>query len=449
MLLSKIMRSMNSVKPSRHFYNFIILASMAFYSCQTHKIVQLEDNSGWCWYQDERAIIDGDQVIYTGVNADSMNIVSSYHLETGAKQTVELNSHSLPLDDHNVGALLVRPDGRYLTVYAGHGIDQLMRYRISTYPGDISQWEKEKTVDVGGNVTYSNIYRLATTGITYNFHRGIGRNPNYMVSEDDGETWKYGGQLFSFEGRPYVKYASDQEKRIHFITTEEHPRHYNNSIYHGYIENGFVYQSNGDPVGPLGTERTSNLGPHSFTTVFDGDKETRENVAWTSDIELDENGHPYVGFSVTKDPIVLGETVHTEKGGFDHRYHYARWDGDQWHEYEIAYAGSRLYAGENEYTGLITLHPNDPNVVYISADVHPKTGKPLMTNGNRRYEIFRGTTKDGGATWKWKAITKNSGQDNIRPIVLDHQKKDVVLWLKGRYTTYRDYDLRVMGFVPR
>lgn len=409
----------------------------------------MNENSGWCWYQDERAIIDGDQLIYTGVTADSANIISSYNLITGEKQTAVLNEHTLPLDDHNVGAILVRPDGRYLSVYAGHGIDQMMRYRISSNPGDISQWEKEITVAVGGRVTYSNVYRLAKTGMIYNYHRGIGNNPNYMISGDEGKSWRYGGQLFAFKGRPYLKYASDHVNRIHFITTEEHPRHYNNSIYHGYIEDGGVFKSDGTKVGPLGTTSESNLSPIEFTTVFDGNKHTRADVAWTSDIELDEEGHPYIAFSVTKDPIALGETIHTENGGFDHRYHYARWDGSQWNEQEIAYAGTRLYPGENEYTGLITLHPKDPDVVYISANVHPRTGRPLRVQGAQRYEIFRGTTRDRGATWKWKAITKKSDLDNIRPIVLDYQGKEVVIWLKGRYTTYRDYDLKVMGLVPR
>ncbi len=429
---------------------FVPLLCLSCYSCQTkQQIVQLNEDSGWCWYQDERAIIDGDQLIYAGVTSTGANMVSSYNLKSGQHHNFILNKDSLPVDDHNVGVLLVRPDGKYLSVYAGHGVDQLMRYRISTNPGDISQWELEETANVGATVTYSNVYRLDKTGITYNYHRGIGWNPNYMISEDNGSSWKYGGQLFAFEGRPYVRYASDHVSRIHFITTEEHPRHYNNSIYHGYIEGGQVYQTDGSQVGQLSTTQETDLTPQSFTTVFDGNKDTRADVAWTSDIELDEDGHPYVAFSVTKDPIALGETVNTEKGGFDHRYHYARWDGEQWHEQEIAYAGTRLYPGENEYTGLITLHPTNPDVVYISTNVHPEKGTPLMNQGNQRREIFKGTTKDRGATWKWKAITKRSDQDNIRPIVLDYHHGEVVLWLKGRYTTYKDYDLKVLGLVPR
>src|SRR5690606_35346505 len=87
--------------------------------------------------------------------------------------------------------------------------------------------------------------------------------------------------------------------------------------------------------------------------------------------------------------------------------------------------------------------------VYISANVNPKTGEPLLVEGEQRWEIFRGSTRDGGASWKWKPVTKNSTENNIRPIVLDYNGDEVVIWLRGRYTTYRDYDLEVMGLVPR
>lgn len=411
------------------------------------QIVLLQENSGWCWFQDDRAIIDGDQLLFTGVTSNGANTISSYNMKTGARQTVVVNDETFEADDHNVGVLLLRPDGKYLTVYAGHGVEPRMRYRISTSPGDISQWGPEMTAETGGNTTYSNVYRLAKTGMTYNFHRGIENNPNYMTSDDEGETWHYGGQIFAFKGRPYLRYTSDNIERIHFITTEEHPRHYNNSIYHGYIQGGNVYGSDGRCLGLFNTDETPALKPQSFTRVFNGDSDTRKNVAWTSDIELDEDGYPYVAFSVTKDPINLGETKNTKEGGSDHRYHYARWDGEQWQESEIAFAGTRLYAGENEYTGLITLHPDDPNVVYISTNVDPETGKPLKAIGGEHHEIFRGTTDDRGVSWEWTPITENSKQDNIRPIVVTNDQYEAVLWLNGRYTTYRDYDLKVLGLI--
>lgn len=406
--------------------------------------ILLNEDGSWCWFQDERAIIDGDQLLFTGVTSSGENTVTSYHFPSGQRQTVVVNDETFEANDHNVGALLVRPDGRYLTVYAGHNVESRMRYRITTSPGDISEWGIEHTADTGDRNTYSNVYRLAQTGLTYNFHRGNGYNPNYMISGDDGETWRYGGRLISYPGRPYVRYTSNDFNRIHFITTEGHPRDYDNSIYHGYLEYDYLFSSDGTPVGRLSKDDQSDIIPQHFTRVFAGNA---KNIAWTSDIELDQYGHPYIAFSVTRDPISRGEREHTEEGGFDHRYHYARWDGDQWHENEIAYAGTRLYPGENEYTGNIALHPDNPDVVYISTDVHPETGEPLLTDGEQRYEIFRGDTGDGGKTWKWSAVTENSGQDNIRPIVVADTNREVVMWLHGRYTTFRDYRMKVYGLI--
>ena len=85
----------------------------------------------------------------------------------------------------------------------------------------------------------------------------------------------------------------------------------------------------------------------------------------------------------------------------------------------MAYAGSRLYDPENDYTGLVALVPDDPDTVYISADVNPVTGNPLIStaDGERHYEIFKGVSANSGVSWTWSPITKNSMVDNIRPIV--------------------------------
>lgn len=408
--------------------------------------VRLTEDGSWCWFQDDRALLLEDKVIFSGVTSSGTNTVTEWDLTKNQTNTFSLSENTLPADDHNVSALMVRPDGKLLSVYAGHSIDSLVRYRISENAGDIRSWSDEKVVKTNGRVCYSNVYRLENTGETYNFYRGNKNNPHFLLSADDGDSWEFGGRLFEDFGRAYLRYASDGKSRIHFITTEEHPRHHNNSIYHGYYEAGNLYRSDGTLVGPISRTATSPYKPTDFTIVYDGDVSTRADVAWTSDIKLNPQGQPYIVFSVTKDPITRGETRNTSLGGFDHRYHYATWDGTSWQEQEIAFAGSRLYPGENEYTGLISLHPSNPQVVYLSADVDPATGKPLEVDGQRRYEIFRGeqTTRQ---TWTWAPITYQSATDNIRPIVLADREKEVVLWLSGRYTTYRDYQLEVNGKV--
>lgn len=106
-----------------------------------------------------------------------------------------------------------------------------------------------------------------------------------------------------------------------------------------------------------------------------------------------------------------------------------------------------MYAGENEYTGLIALHPDNPDVVYISTNVNPKTGEKVKSS--QKYEIYRGVTHDRGANWDWTAITESSEEDNIRPIVVSSDKYEALLWLNGTYTTYENYDLKVLGMIQQ
>jgi hypothetical protein len=263
-----------------------------------------------------------------------------------------------------------------------------------------------------------------------------------MVSEDGGVSWKAGGLLIDFPSkvrhRPYVKYASNGQDTIHFLFTEGHPRDFDNSIYHAYYRAGRLYRSDGTPIGKLAD---GPIRPDQATCVFAGN---RDNVAWTQDLHLDAHGRPVAVYSVQKDSAGLPPG----RGGTDHRYRYARWDGKRWQDREIAYAGTRLYAGEDDYTGGICLHPNDPDTVFLSANVHPSTGKSLPAG---RYEIFQGQSADGGKSWRFSAITADSSLDNIRPVVPAWEdRRTALLWLRGRFTSYTRYDLEVVvRFLPR
>jgi hypothetical protein len=109
-----------------------------------------------------------------------------------------------------------------------------------------------------------------------------------------------------------------------------------------------------------------------------------------------------------------------------------------------------LYAGEVDYTGLATIDPDDLSTIFISTNANPRTGRPLISkaDGKRHWEIFRGQTRDGGQTWKWTPITRDSTADNIRPIVPPWPGRQIILWLRGEFRTYRDYNLDVVGAYP-
>ncbi len=406
-------------------------------------------NGAWSWYEDERAIVDFSDPanplllassISSGPNGDpeSGDVDLLWrNLITGAQGEFELNNR-FERDDHDTAALYIRPDGRYLAMYAKHISDPLTRWRISTNPGDPTAWGPEQTLNNGAGTTYNNTYYLPDdnggAGRTYNFTRAVNFDPMVQVSDDDGTTWNNVGKLLTQGGggdRPYVRYASDG-KKIHFIATEEHPRDFLNSIYHGYVQDGVLYNTDGDVIdGNLFD--ASGVSPTALPQVFANGSEwdgTTMNRAWTINMEIDNTGNPVGIF-----------TARANDDDDDHRFFYARHNGAEWRVHEMAEAGGFLYNGENDYTGLASIDPQNPNVVYMSSEVDPRDG-----SSTTKYELYKGVTADFGESWAWTPITENSTVDNLRPVVPSWDGQNTaVTWMRGNYNTYTNWDTEIVG----
>lgn len=434
-------------------------------------LIVFNDDGGWSWYMDERAIVDKENgtvivnsvassPLFTGRNGDVEGV--AYHLATGRRQRFVL-ADNFEEDDHDAAGMLLRPDGKYLAVYARHGStvetlgDYFSRSRVSINAHDVSAWEPEVAFDWQSTpsndyeASYSNVYHLSTESRAYNFVRVTHRSPNSMISDDLGATWTFGGQLTSGEttgySNGYFKFASNGVDRIYFLGTEQHPRDFNNSVYAGYVSGGKSYRLDGtvvdedifdiDAVDPSVVSPATNR----FTLVLASDPEDgaqHKTRFWTADLELDAAGNPYALFTARADDIPVNTN-----GYADHLLFYARWDGAAWQAHEVADMGGQLTPSEQDYTGVAALVPGDPNTIYVSSP-----NNPVDSSTTRSHEIYKGVTADGGQSWEWTAITSNSASDNFRPIVPAWDAEHTaVLWLRGSMRSSQNYDLSVVGVI--
>jgi hypothetical protein len=454
----------------------------------TVPVVPVDDNGGWCWFQDERALVapasgrlligsvasqagaDGDRrggdVDLQVVDLDAIAQGTGEDLSAAlAARTITLHE-GLESDDHDNPALWHRADGRWLAVYSRHKGDERTRFRISE-PGDPTRWGEEDAFrwtplfgadeeaapfTPGRGVTYQNLHQL--DGVLYCFVRAINDDPCYLVSHDDGSSWEFGGRLLT---RPkigyvngYARYASGKQHgtddRIDVIITEYHPRDYNTSIWHGYLAGGALHRADGTVVGPLGrgledeTPRAEDLTP-VFTagSTWGGSVMTH---AWTTDLRRGADGALVALFTARADDTIGTETSGHEVDPIDHRFFHGvlRPGESQWQVRQLAVAGPQLMPHEEDYTGLGAIDPDDLDTIYLSTPVDPRDGTPWT-----RHEIVRGHTADGGATWEWTPLTKDSAVDNFRPIAVPGDpSRQVLTWYRGSMDSSQNYRAEVV-----
>lgn len=410
-------------------------------------------NGAWCWFQDERVIVNTNDatdpvLMFTAVSASTDDEQEQgdldfywYGLNSRQSGVVELHDR-LGQDDHNVAALFQLPNGQTLAAYARHHKDLYTYSRLSDQ-GDPAVWSEASVYEGEVKATYNNLLTAGADRTLYNFSRLQGWDPNFLIYDEHRGSWAYGGRLLASEGRPYLKYTgSTNGTKIHVVATDQHPRNADNSIYHGVTDGHVLFDTNGEALDHDLSDPDA-VEPAALTAVFEGDP---DNVAWVADVETDDNDQPVIAFSVQKD----GRGLPQGSGGLDHRYHLARLGPDGWSQHEIAYAGERLYPREDDYTGLVAIDPEDVNHLVISTNADPVSGAPLISSVDqqRHYEIYEGKSTDAGKTFAWRALTRNSTVDNIRPVIPAWASDQrVVLWMRGSYTTYTDFDTQIVGVI--
>lgn len=378
----------------------------------------------WCWFQDPRAVYYNGNTYFGATNHLGDAMVYAYNHATNGYSSFSLHD-ALQIDDHDAPAFLIRAsDQKILAFYSLHNGTN-MRYRISSNAEDISAWAAEQTVAVGGVNTYANPIQLTgeTNSPIYLFCRGShtggdqsnGAAERYVKSTDGGSTWGSSVEVYyigSDASAAYAKLAPNGNARIDFAVTDGHPNDVNSSIYHFYYEGDKYYTTDGSEIVSLP------VTPASASLVYDGST----IPGWIWDIAIDGDGNPIIVY----DKIVSSS---------DHRYRYARWNGSAWVDNEICAAGGQLGgAADVYYAGGVYLDHAEPTIVYASRQV------------SGQFEIYKYVTANGGTSFTETALTANSPQPQVRPIVPRGSTAPLkVMWYRGIYGDYLKYLTGIVG----
>ena len=405
----------------------------------------LTKDGAWCWFSDPRAIVVEDKVITGWVKSNGTIEAALLDPKQDTIQTSELY-HQLESDDHDNPAFVVTENDQVIAMYTRHSKKDLFINILEDYRNGfefegaqlihpIRKEEYEKFPKQ--TITYANPVQLEKeNNRIYCFGRWTGYKPNMMWSDDEGKNWS-GSKVFitnyPFEdnNRPYVKYFSDGQSRIHILFTDGHPRvEPTNSVYYAYYENGAFYKASGELIC---TAAQIPFEPKDASIIYKAS--VSGGRAWIADLGHDENDHPVILY--TKSPTEL-----------NHEYWYARYTDHGWLNQKICDSGKwfpQTPAGQTErephYFGGMTIHPNNANVVYLSRQI------------DGVFEIERWETENMGASWNTKAITQNSQFDNVRPYLprgLRREADEVVLWMENqKYIHYTDFNTAIKYVILR
>ncbi|VGO19183.1 glycoside hydrolase family 88 protein [Pontiella sulfatireligans] len=404
-------------------------------------------DTGWCWYEDPRVIINNGKLIIGGISGKSGDAkVGVYDLKADKLLGAAVLYEKFERDDHDSPVFHVRPDGSLLTVYAKHGKEKIHHYHISD-PQDYLKWGPRKeyhhTYEDKRGSTYMNLFTMKDEELLYCFFRdGQHFNPAFITSSDDGGSWGNYKHFITHDvggrQRPYARYLQRDENTVGISFTDAHPRQFGNSLYYADFRKGSFFKADGTKIkdlseGPLITSEAEIVYQGSGVKRKGGHGGSAANSAWSCAAGMDAERNPHLGYTVyfTND---------------DHRFRIASWTGSAWNDREIAYAGKCLYEKESSYTGLMAFDPENPQRVYISTDVDPATGK----DSGGVHEIYTALigAKDNVSTIKWEAVTSGSKYKNIRPIVVAGDGYKVLTWLgNGPWSHFCDYATDAIGMI--
>ncbi len=379
----------------------------------------MSPDGAWTYFTEPRAVNHEGRHrrTYVGwIDSRGQIVVSSYDHRSRVRTRTVLQTRER-VDDHNNPSLTVRPDGRLLVFYSTDRRRHLVA-RLSRRPEDVRAWQRPRRVrtNVPGRhgYTYPNpVWLRDEPRPLFLFWRGGSFEPTFSTSVG-GTGWSPARRLVAGNGqRPYLVFDSNRRDRIDIAFSDGNPNELRTSIYYTAYRDGRLERADGTRVARL---RSLPVRPGDTDVVYAGGGS--RPPAWAYDVGTGRDGKPVVLYGTFPSPT-------------DHRYNYARWNGDRWVRREITPSGPTIESakGDAYYAGGLVLDSRDASVVYLSRQVAGV------------YQIERWVTDDGGATWRSTRVT-GGGVGNYRPVSVQGPsfgRHYDLFWMRGRYTGWLDF----------
>ena len=384
--------------------------------------IVLSEDGGWCWFESPRALIQGSRLI-VGTVASGWNDAARkgdinaivHDLAAGTTSTFELHNQ-LELDDHDSPAFLARPDGRIVALFAKHGTENHFYYRTVV---------REQPDDLGGGADV-HADRVHAAHLQQPVHAVGGAEPRLRLLSRARRQLQ---AVLRVLRRSRADLAQRQHRHqravdaaapaVCALRVERHrhdPHHVHRSpparLRQQHLSrllqgrDALPQRRHGDP--PLAQGLAE---PRRGDAHLPGATPTTSRGPWT---------WPWIRRTGGRTPCTRcrSDRPGSRPGRAAPTCATATRAGTAtaWRDRPLAYAGTRLYAGEDDYTGLASLDPTDASVVYIATNANPTTGAALTStaDGRRHYEIFRGDHRRTRATaGNGRRSRSNSTLDNL------------------------------------
>lgn len=410
-------RKMHSINGSiGSGYNYSIPITV-YYDEIPNVLYNIDVENAWCWFS-KPVTMEYNNVLYVcWINKDGDVGILSLNYTTNEIDTYELHN-SLHVDDHSIPSVAILQNGSLFCGYSTHNLDNLVRYRISENPEDISEWNTEQTFSTGTATTYVQPILLDST--FYVFYRtfdGVNVGWSYRKSTDSCNSFSSEYIMYynqsSGSPSPYTIPVKNGENRIDFCVTETSGGNSEtDGVRHFYMESGSFYESDGTLIC---SEGSLPFTLNDMTTVYDSSVTGYD--AWIQDISINP---------IDDEPVI----VFTEFENVDttHNYEYAYWSGTEWIIEHIINGGSYIDGtAQKHYSGGIAIDRNNASIVYASV------------GSGSDFDIYKLVTDDNGENWNDELISDTTVK-SLRPQSVYNYTVSNFIWFYGTYDFYDDYD---------